>query len=46
LLSTRGLGHNRIADDVGVIAAAMRFLRGEAVGERVVSSPNLPYGFA
>ena len=46
LLSTRGLGHNRIAGDERTIAAAMRFLRGEAVGERVVSSPNLPYGFA
>jgi len=46
LLSTRGLGHNRIADDAGVIAAALRFLGGETVGERVVSSPNLPYGFA
>jgi pimeloyl-ACP methyl ester carboxylesterase len=46
LLSTQGLGHNRIADDQGVIAAALRFLRGETVGERVVSSPNLPYGFA
>jgi pimeloyl-ACP methyl ester carboxylesterase len=46
LLSTRGLGHNRIADDAGVIAAALRFLQGEEVGERVVSSPNLPYGFA
>jgi pimeloyl-ACP methyl ester carboxylesterase len=46
LLSTQGLGHNRIADDAGVIAAALRFLRGEAVGERVVSSPNLPFGFA
>lgn len=46
LLSTRGLGHNRIADDPGVIAAALRFLHGEPVGERVVSSPNLPYGFA
>jgi pimeloyl-ACP methyl ester carboxylesterase len=46
LLSTRGLGHNRIADDAGVIAAALRFLRGEAVGDRVVSSPNLPYGLA
>ena len=30
----------------GVIAAALRFLHGETVGERVVSSPNLPYGFA
>jgi len=46
LLSTRGLGHNRIADDAGVIAAALLFLRGESVGDRVVSSPNLPYGFA
>ena len=46
LLSTRGLGHNRIADDDGVIASALRFLHGEAVGERVVSSPNLPYGLA
>lgn len=46
LLSTRGLGHNRIVDDTGVIAAAIRFLRGETVGDRVVSSPNLPYGFA
>ncbi len=46
LLSTRGLGHNRIADDEDVITAALRFLRGEAVGERVVSSPNLPYGWA
>ena len=46
LLSTQGLGHNRIADDQGVIAAALRFLHGETVGDRVVSSPNLPYGFA
>jgi pimeloyl-ACP methyl ester carboxylesterase len=46
LLSTRGLGHNRIAEDAGVIRAALRFLRGETVGERVVSSPNLPFGFA
>jgi pimeloyl-ACP methyl ester carboxylesterase len=46
LLSTRGLGHNRIADDAGVIAAALRFLHGETVGDRVVSSPNLPYGVA
>jgi pimeloyl-ACP methyl ester carboxylesterase len=46
LLSTCGLGHNRIADDAGVIAAALRFLHGEPVGERVVSSPNLPFGFA
>lgn len=46
LLSTRGLGHNRVCDDQSVIAAGMRFLSGETVGDRVVSSPNLPYGFA
>lgn len=46
LLTTRGLGHHRIVDDTGVIEAAMRFLRGEAVGDRVVSTPNLPYGIA
>lgn len=46
LLSTRGLGHNKIAQHEEVIAAALRFLHGEAVGERVVSSPNLPYGLA
>lgn len=41
LLSTRGLGHHRILDDAGVIAASLGFLRGQSVGERVVSSPNL-----
>jgi pimeloyl-ACP methyl ester carboxylesterase len=46
LLSTHGLGHNRIVQDDGVISAALRFLHGEAVGQRVVSSPNLPYGIA
>ena len=46
LVNTRGLGHNRIVDDAGVIATSLAFLRGEPVGERVVSSPNLPYGFA
>jgi pimeloyl-ACP methyl ester carboxylesterase len=44
MISTRGCGHNRIADDPGVIAATLRFLRGETVGERIVSSPNLPFG--
>ncbi|MBO9715460.1 MAG: alpha/beta fold hydrolase [Pseudoxanthomonas sp.] len=44
LLSTTGLGHHRIAGDAAVIEAALRFLHGEAVGERVVSSPNLPFG--
>ncbi|GAA0708301.1 alpha/beta fold hydrolase [Dokdonella soli] len=46
LLTTTGLGHHRIVDDADVINTALRFLRGETVGERVVSSPNLPYGFA
>ncbi|HOX72977.1 MAG TPA: alpha/beta fold hydrolase [Dokdonella sp.] len=46
LLTTTGLGHHRIVDESGVIHAALRFLHGETVGERVVSSPNLPYGFA
>lgn len=46
LLTTSGLGHHRIVDDGAVIEAGLRFLRGEAVGERVVSSPNLPYGLA
>jgi pimeloyl-ACP methyl ester carboxylesterase len=46
MISTRGCGHSRIAEDPGVIAATLRFLRGEPVGERIVSSPNLPYGLA
>lgn len=46
LLSTRGLGHEAIAEDQRVIADCLRFLRGEVVGERVVSSPNLPFGVA
>lgn len=46
LLSTGGLGHHRIAGDPAVVEASLRFLRGEAVGQRVVSSPNLPFGIA
>lgn len=46
LLSTAGLGHNRLLNDAGTIAQSLAFLSGDAVGERVVSSPNLPYGFA
>lgn len=46
LLSTTGLGHHRIASQPEVIADALRFLAGDTVGERVVSSPNLPFGFA
>ena len=44
LLSTAGLGHRRIVDDASVIEAGLRFLQGKSVGERVVSSPNLPFG--
>ena len=46
MLSTRGYGHNRIAEHPDVIADALRFLRSEPVGTRIVSSPNLPFGFA
>lgn len=46
LLSTEGLGHNRIVNDPATIEAGLRFLRGEVVGGRVVSSPNLPFGMA
>ena len=46
LLTTRGLGHRRVLDDGEVIAAGVRFLRGENVGEHLVSSPNLPFGVA
>ncbi|MBB1087629.1 alpha/beta fold hydrolase [Lysobacter sp. SG-8] len=46
LLSTQGLGHRRILDAPDVIDAGLRFLNGDIVGERVVSSPNLPFGLA
>ena len=46
LLTTTGLGHHRIASQPEVIADALRFLAGDVVGERVVSSPNLPFGVA
>ncbi|WP_201315101.1 alpha/beta hydrolase [Dyella sp. EPa41] len=44
LLTTQGLGHHRVLDAPEVIEASLAFLRGEVVGERVVSSPNLPFG--
>lgn len=46
LLNTAGLGHQRILADPGVIEAALRFLRGEEIGERVVSTFELPFGVA
>ncbi len=44
LLTTQGLGHRQVLDAPEVIEASLAFLRGETVGERVVSSPNLPFG--
>ncbi|WP_243039694.1 alpha/beta fold hydrolase [Dyella sedimenti] len=44
LLTTQGLGHHRVLDAPEVVEASLAFLRGEAIGERVVSSPNLPFG--
>lgn len=44
LLSTHGLGHSRVLGEPAVIDAAVRFLHGDAVGARVVSTPNLPLG--
>jgi len=46
LLSTTGLGHHRIASQPEVIADALRFLAGECVGDRVVSTLELPFGIA
>ena len=46
LLTTQGLGHHRILDAPEVVDATLAFLRGEAVGDRVVASPNLPFGLA
>lgn len=46
LLTTQGLGHNRILDAPEVIAAVLAFVRGGLIGERIVGSPNLPYGLA
>jgi pimeloyl-ACP methyl ester carboxylesterase len=46
LLTTQGLGHHRVLDAPDVIEAVLAFARGEHRGERIVSSPNLPYGLA
>jgi pimeloyl-ACP methyl ester carboxylesterase len=46
LLTTQGLGHNRVLDEPEVIEAVLAFVRGERMGERIVGSPNLPYGLA
>ncbi|HVT32326.1 MAG TPA: alpha/beta fold hydrolase [Rhodanobacteraceae bacterium] len=46
LLSTVGLGHNRILGDTAVIGAVLDFLRGDDVGKRIVSTTDLPFGLA
>jgi pimeloyl-ACP methyl ester carboxylesterase len=46
LMTTQGLGHNRVLDAPCVIEAVLAFVRGESRGERIVGSPNLPYGLA
>lgn len=46
LLSTQGLGHHRILTDPSVINAALAFRGGNAVGDRIVSTTALPYGWA
>jgi pimeloyl-ACP methyl ester carboxylesterase len=46
LLSTEGLGHRRVLDAPAVIAAALAFVRGETVGERVIGTSELPFGVA
>ncbi len=44
MLSTTGLGHHRVTIAPETLDASLRFLRGEAVGQRVVSTRELPFG--
>lgn len=46
LFTTQGLGHHKVLDAPEVISATLAFLRGESIGNRVVASPNLPFGLA
>lgn len=46
LLTTQGLGHHRVLDAPEVIDATLAFVAGALIGERVVGSPNLPFGLA
>jgi pimeloyl-ACP methyl ester carboxylesterase len=46
LLTTQGLGHHQVVDAPEVIDATLAFLQGAQIGERVVGSPNLPFGLA
>jgi hypothetical protein len=40
------VGHRRVLDAPKVIDAALAFVRGGSVGQRVVGSLNLSYGVA
>ena len=44
LLTTQRLGHHRVLDAPDVIEAVLAFSVGKRVGERILASPNLPYG--
>jgi pimeloyl-ACP methyl ester carboxylesterase len=46
LLTTQGLGHHKVLDAPEVIDATLAFMHGARIGERVVGSPNLPFGLA
>jgi pimeloyl-ACP methyl ester carboxylesterase len=46
LLSTHGLGHHHVVSAPLVVLEGLRFLAGEQVGERVVSTRELPFGVA
>ena len=46
MVSTANLGHNRILADAGVVDTLLDFLHDRCVGERVVSTHELPFGFA
>jgi pimeloyl-ACP methyl ester carboxylesterase len=46
LLTTEGLGHHKVLDAPEVIYATLAFMHGKCVGERIVASPNLPFGLA
>jgi pimeloyl-ACP methyl ester carboxylesterase len=46
LLTTLDLGHHGVLADPGVLLDCVRFLAGATVGDKVVSSQNLPYGVA
>ena len=46
MLTTQGLGHHNVLNAPEVIDATLAFMQGARIGERVVASPNLPFGLA